>query len=212
MHSDLLFSVVVLCGKRTKVRGKIMNCKMTGAARLAGAFVAGMVVAALGGGMGAARAKTRGAAVQGQQVTVQRVISPTVTDEDIALLRKDLRAMKMQVIGQNMSLSDPEAQKFWPIYNHYVTDLQEVNNQKYALLKQYAEMWATMTDEDALIYVRHWLEADGQAQALRLKYVPVVSQALPGKKAATFFQLDRRLNMIIDLQLFSQIPLAHVKE
>ena len=40
----------------------------------------------------------------------------------------------------------------------------------------------------------------------------VVSQVLPGKKAATFFQLDRRLNMIIDLQLFSQIPLAHVKE
>jgi hypothetical protein len=204
----LLFSVV-LCGKRTKVRRKIMKCKMAG---LAGAFVAGMVVAtALGGGMAGAGAKTLGAA-QEQQVTVQRVISPTVTDEDIALLRQDLRAMKMQVIGQNMSLSDTEGQKFWPIYNHYVKDLQEVNNQKYALLKQYAEMWATMTDQDALIYVRHWLEVDGQAQALRLKYVPVVSQVLPGKKAATFFQLDRRLNMIVDLQLFSQIPLAHVKE
>ena len=189
-----------------------MKCKMTGAAGLAVAFVAGMVVAtALGGGM-AAGAKMLGEAVQGQQLTVQRVISPTVTDEDITLLRQDLRTMKMQVIGQNMSLSDTEAQKFWPIYNHYVKDLQEVNNQKYALLKQYAEMWATMTDEDALIYVRHWLEADGQAQALRLKYVPVVSQVLPGKKTATFFQLDRRLNMIIDLQLFSQIPLAHVKE
>ena len=189
-----------------------MKCKMTGAAGLAGAFVAGMVVAtALGGGMTAAGAKTL-EATQGQQVTVQRVISPTVTDEDIALLRQDLRAMKMQVIGQNMSLSEEEGQKFWPIYNHYVKDLQEVNNQKYALLKQYAEMWATMTDEDALIYVRHWLEVDGQAQALRLKYVPVVSQVLPGKKAATFFQLDRRLNMIVDLQLFSQIPLAHVKE
>jgi hypothetical protein len=24
--------------------------------------------------------------------------------------------------------------------------------------------------------------------------------------------LDRRLNMIVDLQLFSQIPLAHVKD
>jgi hypothetical protein len=186
---------------------------MAGAAEWAGAFVAGMVVAtALGVGIIAAGAKALGAAAQGQQITVQRVISPTVTDEDIALLRQDLRAMKMQVIGQNMPLSDTEAQKFWPIYNHYVKDLQEVNNQKYALLKQYAEMWATMSDEDALIYVRHWLEADGQAQALRLKYVPVVSQVLPGRKAATFFQLDRRLNMIIDLQLFSQIPLAHVKE
>jgi hypothetical protein len=190
-----------------------MKCKMTGATGLAGAFVAGMVVAtALGGGMAAAGAKTRRTVVQGQQVTVERIINPTITDQDIVLLRQDLRTKKMQVIGENMSLSDVEAQKFWPIYNHYEKDVHEVNNQKYALLKQYAEMWATMTDQDALIYVRHWLEADGQAQALRLKYVPVVSQVLPGRKAATFFQLDRRLNMIIDLQLFSQIPLAHVKE
>ena len=88
-----------------------MKSKMTRAAGLAAAFVAGMVVAtALGGGMAAARVK-----MQGQQITVQKVIRPTVTDEDIALLRKDVRAMKMEVIGQNVSLSDTEAQKFWPL-------------------------------------------------------------------------------------------------
>jgi hypothetical protein len=200
----LLFSLV-LVGKRTEVGRKIMERKMAG---LVGAFVAGVVVATvLSGGIAGA-----GAAAQQQQVIVQRVISPTVSDEDIAMLRQDLRAMKMQVIGQNMALSETEGQKFWPIYNHYVKDLQTVNDQKYALLKQYAEMWATMSDQDALIYVRNWLETDGKAQALRLKYVPVVSEVLPGRKAATFFQLDRRLNMMIDLQLFSQIPLAHVKE
>jgi hypothetical protein len=186
-----------------------MKRKMKGAAGLVVAFVAGIIVATVfGAGISGAKASVQGQ----QQVTVQKVISPTVTDEDITLLRKDLRAMKMQVIGQNMSLSDEEGQKFWPVYNHYVRDLSEVNNQKYALLKQYAETWATMSDQDALIYVRSWLETDGQAQALRLKYVPMVSQVLPGRKAATFFQLDRRLNMIVDLQLFSQIPLAHVKE
>jgi hypothetical protein len=195
-----------------------MKSRMMGAAGLGGAFIAGMLVAtALSGGFAAAGAKSPAAmapaaARQGQQVVVEKIISPTITDEDIALLRQDLRAKKMQVIGQNMSLSDAEGEKFWPIYNHYVKDLREVNDQKYALLKQYAEMWETMSDEDAMIYVRHWLEVDGQAQALRLKYVPVVSNVLPGRKAATFFQLDRRLNMIIDLQLFSQIPLAHVKE
>jgi hypothetical protein len=189
-----------------------MKSKLKGTAGLAGAFVAGMVVATALFGWAAAGSKMPGERDPGQQVTVPSVISPTITDEDIILLRQDLRAKKMQVIGQNMSLSDAEAQKFWPIYNHYVKDLQEVNNQKYALLKQYAQMWGTMTDQDAVIYVRNWLEADGQAQALRVKYVPVVNQVLPGKKAATFFQLDRRLNMIIDLQLFSQIPLAKVKE
>ena len=185
-----------------------MNSKMTGAAGLAAAFVAGMVVAtALGGGMAAVGAKT-----QGQQIAVQGVMSPTVTDADIALLRKDIRAMKMQVIGENMSLSDSEAQKFWPIYKHYADDLHEVHNAKYALFKQYAETWATMTDQDALIYVRRSMEADAEAQALRLKYVPVMNQILPGRKAATFFQLERRLCLMVDLQLFSQIPLAHEKQ
>ena len=189
-----------------------MKTKMTTAACLAAAFVAGVVTAtALSGGM-AAGAKGQEAVLQGQQVRVQSVISPTVTDADIALLRRDIRAMKMQVIVQNMSLSDTEAQKFWPIYKHYADDLHEVHNEKYALLKQYAEMWSTMTDQDALIYVRRWMEVDEEAQALRLKYVPVVTQVLPGKKAATFFQLERKLCMMVDLQLFSQIPLAHVKE
>jgi hypothetical protein len=204
---------VSICNQEWWLRRKIMKWRMTGAAGLVAAFVAGMVVAtALSGGMAWAGAGTQKTAAPGQQVTLQRVITPTVTDEDIALLRKDVRAMKQQVIGQNMSLSDAEAPKFWAIYKHYADDLHEVNNAKYALLKQYAETWETMSDQDALIYVRRWMEVDAEAQALRLKYVPAVTQALPGRKAATFFQLDRRLSMIVDLQLFSQIPLAHLKE
>ena len=189
-----------------------MKSKLKGTSGLVGAFVAGMLVATALGGWAGASSKMPKERDPGHQVTVPNVISPTITDEDIALLRQDLRAKKMQVIGENMSLSDTEAHKFWPVYNHYVKDLQEVNNQKYALLKQYAHMWSTMTDQDAVIYVRNWLEVDAQVQELRVKYVPQVNQVLPGKKAATFFQLDRRLNMIIDLQLFSQIPLAKVKE
>ncbi len=151
----------------------------------------------------------RGAAAERHRAA--GIITPTVTDEDIALLRQDLRAKKMQVIGQNMAISDDEGQKFWPVYNHYVKDLTEVNNQKYALLKQYAET-VVHDVRPGRADLRAALAGSGRAaQALRLKYVPVVSHVLPGKKAATFFQLDRRLNMIVDLQLFSQIPLAHVK-
>ena len=88
-----------------------------------------LVATALGGGMAAGGSGGAGGEGAGRsRLSVQKVISPTVTDEDIALLRKDLRAMKMQVIGQNMSLSDDEAEKFWPIYKHYVDDLHEVNN------------------------------------------------------------------------------------
>ena len=190
-----------------------MNSKIAGPAGLVVAFLAGAVVATtLSGGMVAAGVKTQPAVEQGQQVTVQRTMSPRVTDQDIALLRQDIRAMKMRVMGENMSLTDTEAQKFWPIYKHYADDLHDVHNEKYALFKQYAETWSTMTDQDALIYIRRSMEVDAAAQALRLKYVPVMNQVLPGKKAATFFQLERKLCLMVDLQLFSQIPLALEKE
>jgi hypothetical protein len=39
-----------------------------------------------------------------------------------------------------------------------------------------------------------------------------VRAVLPGKKAATFFQLDRRVSEMIDLQISSQIPLVQSQE
>jgi hypothetical protein len=68
-----------------------------------------------------------------------------------------------------------------------------------------------MSNQDALIYIRRWLELDQQAQELRSKYVPVVSQVLTGKGTATFFQLDRRISMMMDVQISSQIPLMQGK-
>jgi hypothetical protein len=43
---------------------------------------------------------------------------------------------------------------------------------------------------------------------LRQKHVPIVSRVLPGKKTATFFQLDSRIALLLDVQLASQIPVV----
>ncbi len=80
------------------------------------------------------------------------------------------------------------------------------------MLKNYAETWGEMSDQDALIYIRRWLELDQKRQELRLRYVPIVSQVLIGKKTATFFQLDRRISEMMDVQLTSQIPLVQGKK
>lgn len=124
-----------------------------------------------------------------QQVVIVAPGGQVATDQEIALLRQDIRAQKQQLIGKNLSLLDAEAEKFWPIYNHYTEELKGVYDLKFGLIKDYTQSWGTITDQDALIYIRRWLEVDEQVQALRLKYVPVVSQVLPGRKAATFFSV-----------------------
>ena len=46
------------------------------------------------------------------------------------------------------------------------------------------------------------------AVQLRLKYLPIFQKVLPGKKVARFFQVDRRIGSVIDLQIASEIPLV----
>jgi len=132
----------------------------------------------------------------------------SASDADLQLLRQDLRTKKQKLIAQNLPMTESEAVKFWAVYNRYTEDLRQINDEKFRLVKQYADMWGTMSNDEALIYIRHWLEVDAQLHDLRSKYVMEVSQALPGKKTATFFQLDRRISMLIDIQLASQLPLA----
>ena len=147
--------------------------------------------------------------VQQAQNTLTIKGGPLVaSDADIQLLRQDLRAQKQKLIAQNLPMTESEAVKFWAVYNRYTDELRQINDEKFRLIKQYSDMWGGMSNEDALIYIRRWLEVDAQAHELRSKYVMDVSKALPGKKTATFFQLDRRIGMMMDLQLSSQLPLA----
>ena len=60
--------------------------------------------------------------------------------------------------------------------------------------------------------IRRWLDTDIAVSNLRQKYVPIFRKVLPGKTAATFFQLDRRISMMIDLQVTSQIPLVQSQD
>ncbi len=178
---------------------------------LAGILMAGICVVAIARPVGRSKAQESSSSQQ-QQPSAVIGMEMIPSEPDINLLRQDIRAKKQQLIGENLQLTDSEAEKFWPIYNHYTRDLKEVYDEKFALIKEYGETWGTMSNDQALIYIRRWLEVDQKVQALRLQYVPVVSQVLPGKKAATFFQLDRRVNMMIDFQLSSQIPLVQGKK
>jgi hypothetical protein len=134
--------------------------------------------------------------------------SQAVRDQDIDLLRKDIRSKKKQLIATNLKLTDTEATKFWPVYDQYTADLVKINNEKYQLMKDYADTWGTMTDAQAEGLINRSLAVDDQVAQLRIRYVPIFLKVLPGTKTATFFQLDRRIQSLIDLQLSSQFPLV----
>jgi hypothetical protein len=129
------------------------------------------------------------------------------SDEDIRLLRKDIRSLRKQIIAANMGLSDTETEHFWPLFDRYTAELVTITDRKYALLKEYAQNYTTMTDEQAEKYIRGRAAVDESIMQVRLKYIPQFRKILSGKSTALFFQIDWRLGLIMDLQLASQTPL-----
>jgi len=129
-------------------------------------------------------------------------------DRDIQLLRKDLQSGRKQVVAANMLLTDTEAQNFWPIYEKYMAEMLTINDTKVAVVKSYAANFNTLTNEQAQQLVKQWGDADLATVQLREKYFPIFQKAVSGKKAARFFQIDRRVSLLIDLQAASQIPLV----
>jgi hypothetical protein len=130
-----------------------------------------------------------------------------LTDQQLALLRKDIRSIKKQLIATNLTLTDSEATKFWPVYEQYSADFGKINEARSIIVKEYSDGYGTLTDDEADGLIRRWLDTDISAAQLRQKYVPIMRKVLSGKKAATFFQLDRRISIMIDVQLTSQLPL-----
>jgi hypothetical protein len=55
---------------------------------------------------------------------------------------------------------------------------------------------------------KNLLAMDVSVTQLREKYQPNFVAIWPPQRMATFFQLDRRIAMMIDLKLASQIPLT----
>jgi hypothetical protein len=129
-------------------------------------------------------------------------------DQSVALLRQDLRSGKKQAIAASLQLSDAEAIKFWPVYDQYSAEMSKLVDQRYALIKEYANGFGTLTDNQALRLMKRSLSLDEQVAQLRSKYVTIVNQVLPGTKTATFFQIDRYLNTLIDLKVSGSIPVV----
>jgi hypothetical protein len=132
--------------------------------------------------------------------------SQAPSDEDIQLLRKDLRSQKKQIVAANMDLTDAEATKFWPVYDQYTADLVKINDAKAALIKEYLQNYTRMSSEQAESYIRRRGAVEEAITQLRLKYIPVFSKVLSGRQTALFFQIDWRVGLLIDLQL-AQMPL-----
>ena len=129
-------------------------------------------------------------------------------DKDILLLRRNLRSEKKKIIAMSVPLTEAESTKFWPVYDEYAEEMRKHNDEFYTIIKEYAANQKTLTDAQAEDMLKRWSTWQISLAQTRQKYIPIVGKVLPGKKSALFFQIDKRLYTLMDVQIASEIPLV----
>ena len=101
-----------------------------------------------------------GPRTRAQTATPQESTPHVISDQDLNLLRKDIRSQRKQLIAANLNLTDQEATRFWPVYDQYVSELITINDRKFGLIQEYADNYGKLTNEQSLSFIRKWLDAD----------------------------------------------------
>ena len=130
-------------------------------------------------------------------------------DAYIELLREDVRAEKVALITEVMQFTDEEAARFWPVYREYERQLNMVVDDRIRMIKDFADRYGTFDDRASRKLAEQSFRLESRRTALKRKFFPRFEKAVGARTAAQFFQLERQINLLVELQIAEELPLLH---
>ena len=133
-------------------------------------------------------------------------VNAQMTASEEEMFKSMFNMEKKLMVESFMQFNDPDAEKFWPIYNNYETERGELTSRRIKVLKQYAEQYSTLTDEQADVLMKEVFSIRKKDLALKQKYFNQIKKNVSAKTATSFYQLEEYIQTTIRLSLWEQIP------
>ncbi|MGC2475801.1 MAG: hypothetical protein WA485_15780 [Candidatus Sulfotelmatobacter sp.] len=127
-------------------------------------------------------------------------------DSTIALVRANMQADRNTLITTGMNFSDKDGAAFWPIYREYEYERSRLDDRRVAVIKEYTQKYPNLTDAEAKAMATQMLDCDSQLAELKKKYFKKFNKVLPALTVTTFFQLERRVDLMMDMQVEASLP------
>lgn len=136
-------------------------------------------------------------------------VSRKVT-EDLNLTRDIIQLKRKAIVALNLDLTDYESKAFWPVYDEYWAEMKKLGDRDVALISDFAKhyVYESLTNEKADEMMKEWISIKQQEVKLKKKYMKRFRKVLPEKKVLRYFQIENKLDLIIDTEVSAQIPLA----
>jgi len=129
---------------------------------------------------------------------------------NMEILRQKIKGDKKLIVAENLKLTDAEGTTFWPVYDAYQKDLQQINQRLSAVIMAYADAYnkGPVTNDVAKKLLDEALAVDDAEAKMKGSYAPKILAALPATKAARYIQIENKIRAAIRYELAAGIPLV----
>jgi len=132
--------------------------------------------------------------------------------DSLQLVINRIKSEKKLLVVENMQLTEKEAKSFWPLYEKYQSELFLLRMRTVQLIKDYEASYEKMTDSTAKKLLDEGMRIETLRMKLNKAYLPQFRKILPDTKVVRYFQIESKVNAIINYDLAIKIPLLKAQK
>ena len=127
--------------------------------------------------------------------------------ENRAIVFEKVFADRKLFVASNLELDEQESKAFWPVYDRYVRDKQELVDRMVVIIDDFANNYETMTEAKSKSILDDYMTLEAELLALQQNFLPKFRKVLPEKKVTRYYQIERKISAAINYEMAKQIPL-----
>lgn len=133
-------------------------------------------------------------------------VNAQVSKDEIQIVQSIWGMEKRAIVSEYMKFTEAEVTKFSPLYDAYTAEYKKLGEQRILIISEYAQNYATLTDEKADELTQRLLKNNTAIDKLQLKYYNKMKTAISAKRAAQFLQLEIYIQTMLRAELQNNIP------
>jgi pyruvate/2-oxoglutarate dehydrogenase complex dihydrolipoamide acyltransferase (E2) component len=114
-------------------------------------------------------------------------------------------AQRKSMLTANIAFGKDEADGFWPLYRDYRRDMTKWQDRRSKALNEYAEIFRTMTGDQADAILEDVLQADEGIGKVKRDYLKKFRKFLPDTKVARFYLIDAKIDLAGEAMLMTKV-------
>ncbi len=141
-------------------------------------------------------------------VLVALPIAAQGAPDPLSLSRDSIAANRQALVAAGMPITGKQAAEFWPMYKDYRAEVDKLGERKVGLLSTFAGKYDTLDDEIAKSLIDESFKVKKDELEIKLKWSRKFARVLSPKQEARLFQLENKLDAVVDAELAEEVPLS----